>query len=63
MPQYTRACVPAWCRSGADALKKVLPDTVNAYDINATTLRTDDKAVGLTSAARVSYLFELKRWF
>jgi hypothetical protein len=36
---------------------------VHARDINATALPTDDTAMGLTSNARVSYLFELKRWF
>ena len=36
---------------------------VHARDINATALPTDNKAIGLTSIARDSYLFELKRWF
>ena len=36
---------------------------VHARDINATALPTDDKTMGLTSIERVSYLFELKRWF
>jgi anionic cell wall polymer biosynthesis LytR-Cps2A-Psr (LCP) family protein len=36
---------------------------VHTRDINATALPTDDKAMGLTSIARDSYLFELKRWF
>ena len=36
---------------------------VHARDINATAMPTDDKTMGLISIERVSYLFELKRWF
>ena len=36
---------------------------VHARDINAMALPTDDKAMGLTSIERASYLFELKRLF
>ena len=36
---------------------------MHARGINATAFPTDDKAMGLTSIARDSYLFELKRWF
>ena len=55
--------VRAWCGRDAGALQKGLSVTVHARDINATALRTDDKAMGLASIARVSYLLELKRWY
>ena len=41
----------------------IITFAVHARDINATALHTDDKTMGLTSIERVSYLFELKRWF
>jgi hypothetical protein len=53
------ACVPAWCGRGAGALQEGLLDSVHARDINATTLPTGDKAMGLVSIARVPYLLEL----